>query len=92
MTARAERILVRLRRCTHGELLLFSSGHVLRVLAACWLRLDPIVGRHPSLGTAVPSTLGYRADPLIYLWNDCTTRPVRNRSPMGVHPALLREP
>jgi probable phosphoglycerate mutase len=75
VTARAERILGRLRGCTQGDALLFSSAHLLRVLAACWLRLDPIVGRYLFLDTAALSILGCHADrddPVIYLWNDCS--------------------
>ena len=70
--ARADRVIVRLR-AVGGDVLLFSSGHFLRVLAARWLGLDVAAGAYFVLGTASLSTLGYehdRTDPAIRLWND----------------------
>lgn len=75
VAGRAERVLARIRDCAHGDALIFSSGHLLRVLAARWLRLDPSAGRYLFLGTAALSILGYHAnhdDPVVYLWNDCS--------------------
>jgi probable phosphoglycerate mutase len=71
--ARADRFIRRLR-AGHGSVLLFSSGHILRVLAARWLGLETAVGRHFLLGTASLSTLGYEhnnlTEPVIRLWNE----------------------
>jgi broad specificity phosphatase PhoE len=54
--------------------LLFSSAHFLRTLAARWLGLEPTGGRHFMLGTTALSAFGYEhnnlAEPVIKLWND----------------------
>jgi len=70
--ARADRVVRRLR-AIDGDVLLFSSGHFLRTLAARWLGLEPAAGRHFLLGTAAVNILGYehdRSEPAIRLWNE----------------------
>ena len=70
--ARADRVVGRVR-AVKGDVLVFSSGHFLRVLAARWLGLDTAGGRYLLMSTASLSTLGYEhklAEPAIHLWND----------------------
>jgi probable phosphoglycerate mutase len=45
-----------------GDALLFAHGHILRILACCWLGLPPEDGRLFSLGTAKVTTLGYELE------------------------------
>lgn len=70
---RADGVIRRLRTL-HGDVLLFSSGHLLRVLAGRWLGLGPdSAGRHFLLSTASLSALGYEhklSQPVIRLWNE----------------------
>jgi broad specificity phosphatase PhoE len=72
IAARADRVVARVRAIA-GDVLLFSSGHILRVLAARWLGVEPTFGKFFFLSTASLSQLGYehdRASPVIRLWND----------------------
>ncbi len=73
VAARADRVLARIALPADGDALLFGSGHILRILAARWLGLDPSAGRYLYLGTATLSVLGFHDgpdDPVIHLWNE----------------------
>ncbi|HTW86832.1 MAG TPA: histidine phosphatase family protein [Candidatus Binataceae bacterium] len=70
--ARADGVVGRVRAIA-GDVLIFSSGHFMRVLTARWLRLEPGAARYFLLDTASFSALGYEhdlAEPAIRLWND----------------------
>jgi broad specificity phosphatase PhoE len=70
--ARAARVVDRVRSID-GTVLLFSSGHFLRFLAACWLGLTPPAARYFLLNTASLSTLTYEhnlSEPVVGFWND----------------------
>jgi probable phosphoglycerate mutase len=82
--ARADRVVRRVR-ATDGDVLLFSSGHFLRVFAARWLGLEPAGGRHFLLSTASLSAVGYehdRSQPVIRLWDETS----HLRRPAGASP------
>jgi len=69
---RADRVVTRVR-AVQGNVLIFSSGHFLRVLAARWLGLEPGGGRYFALSTASLSALSYEhklSQPVIQLWDD----------------------
>ena len=70
--ARADRVVRRVRAIA-GDVLLFSSGHFLRVFTARWLGLEPGAGRYFVLGTASLSAVGYehdRSEPVIRFWDE----------------------
>jgi probable phosphoglycerate mutase len=70
--ARADRVVSRVRG-VQGDVLLFSSGHFLRVLAARWLGLESVAGKYFLLSTASLSALSYEhtlSQPAIRLWDD----------------------
>jgi probable phosphoglycerate mutase len=68
--ARVDRVLDEVRGLD-GDALLFAHGHVLRVLTARWLDLQPDAGRLFALDPGTLSTLGYeRETSVIRLWNE----------------------
>ena len=79
IAARADALVARLRKLP-DPILLFSSGHITRVIAARWLGLAvEIMAARLLLGTASLSALSYEhtlSEPAIRLWND--TRHLNN--------------
>jgi broad specificity phosphatase PhoE len=69
VATRVDRVIARARE-RDGLSLLVAHGHVLRVLTARWLGLDPTAGRYFRLDTATVSVLGWeRETPVILRWN-----------------------
>jgi broad specificity phosphatase PhoE len=67
--ARVDRVLAEIRSAD-GDAVLFAHGHVLRVLAARWLGLEPAEGRLFALDPGTISVLGYeRETAVVRLWN-----------------------
>jgi broad specificity phosphatase PhoE len=80
VSRRADRLVER-ARAGGDNVLLFSSGHFLRVLAARWLNCEASLGKRLLLSTASLSVLGYEHDrlhPAIRLWNDTQQFTPRN--------------
>src|SRR6266542_5425966 len=72
VATQADRIVQRVRRVA-GDVLLFSSSHFLRVLAARWIGMEPTAGESFMLSTASLSSLSHEHgvdQPAILLWND----------------------
>ena len=73
MAERADHVVMRVS-AVPGDVLLFSSGHFLRMLAVRWIRVEPTVSAGSfMLNTASLSALSYEHDltqPAIRLWND----------------------
>jgi broad specificity phosphatase PhoE len=73
VAARADRVIARIR-AVGKDVLVFSSGHFIRVLAARWVGGEDLApGRKFMLTTASLSAVGYEHNltrPVIRLWND----------------------
>jgi broad specificity phosphatase PhoE len=73
VVARADRVIGRVRS-VNADVLLFSSGHFIRMFVNRWLGLEPSPdARRFLLSTASLSAVGYENDlsrPVIRLWND----------------------
>jgi probable phosphoglycerate mutase len=66
---RVDGLVAELRQAD-GDAAVFSHGHVLRVLTARWLELDPEKGALFALATATLSALGWeRETAVIRVWN-----------------------
>jgi probable phosphoglycerate mutase len=83
VAARADAVIGRVR-AIRDAVLIFSSGHFSRMLAARWLGLEPVAGSLFTLSTASVSMLGYEnipTQPAVRLWND-TSHLKENRIPV----------
>jgi broad specificity phosphatase PhoE len=66
---RADRVIARLLPIG-GDILVFSHGHFLRVLAARWIESPPVTASRLELWTATLSELGWEAERrVIEIWN-----------------------
>jgi broad specificity phosphatase PhoE len=69
---RADRFIARVQELG-GNLLAFSSGHIIRMIAARWLGLPPVVGRCFFCQPGSVGELGFEHDspdqPIVRLWN-----------------------
>ena len=72
VAARADRLIARVRGI-EGDILAFSSGHIIRMIAARWLGLRPDAGRFFFCRPASVGVLAFehnnRDEPIIGLWN-----------------------
>jgi len=68
--ARADRLIAELKPLA-GDVAVFSHGHMLRVLGACWIELEPSQGGRLGLSTAATCTLGHeRSTAILEHWNE----------------------
>jgi broad specificity phosphatase PhoE len=74
---RVDRVLARVTPLlANGDVALVAHGHVLRVLTARYLRLEPAAGRLFRLDTGTLSTLGNEhGEPVILSWNNAVLAP-----------------
>ncbi len=71
--ARVDRVIAKVR-AVRGDVACVAHAHVLRVLAARWVGLDPTGGRYFVLGPAAVSVLGWeRERPVVRHWNGTPT-------------------
>ena len=71
VAARADAVLATVTPVlTEGDVALVAHGHLLRVLGARWLGLEPAAGRFLKLDTGTVSMLGFEHDePVLSMWN-----------------------
>ena len=70
VASRADRVIAR-ARALEGDTLVFTHGHVGRILGARWVALPPSAGGRLALAPATISILGWeREAPVIFRWND----------------------
>lgn len=72
VAARADRLIAKVCQID-GDVLAFSSGHIIRMIAARWLGLPPRAGRFFFCRPASVGVLGFehdsRDEPIVCLWN-----------------------
>jgi len=72
VASRADRFIARVRGMS-GDVLAFSSGHIIRMIAARWNGLQPAAGRVFFCRPASVGVLGFEHEnceqPIIRLWN-----------------------
>lgn len=72
VAARADHFIARVRGFD-GDVLAFSSGHIIRMIAARWLGLPPAAGRFFFCRPASVGVLAFehhtREEPIVGLWN-----------------------
>lgn len=69
VAARTDRVIA-LAVQAKGDVAMFAHGHLLRVLAARWLGLEPIAGRYLALSTGSVSVLGFEREMhVVDRWN-----------------------
>jgi probable phosphoglycerate mutase len=72
VAGRADRFISRVLQAD-GDVLAFSSGHIIRMIAARWLGLPPNAGRFFYCRPASVGVLGFehesKSEPIIGLWN-----------------------
>ena len=82
VAAHADRVVERALSLPPGtNALMITHGHMLRVIAAHWLRLPPTAGRLFIAGTATISVLGWEhGEPAVQCWNARPAQPPPTRS------------
>lgn len=84
---RADRFIARVREC-RGDVLAFSSAHIIRMIAARWLGLPPGAGRLFFCRPASVGILAFEHDnhdePIVALWN-YIAHPRESRNTRGTH-------
>jgi broad specificity phosphatase PhoE len=82
VAARADRFIAQVSGI-EGDVLAFSSAHIIRMIAARWLGLPPAAGRFFFCRPASVGVLGFehdsRDEPIICLWNYIAPPPESNQ-------------
>ena len=69
VAGRARQVIQRAQALS-GDVALVGHGHILRILAACWLGIPPANAEHLALSTGSISVLAFEDDyPVLARWN-----------------------